>query len=248
MATLTGATYSSRLAPGSAATAMAANDNASAGMGIPQESPVRYRQHGVLRGRLMRAAKYLLPILAIAIAALILVWSQANLPIIRLRIADSEIAPREVDAVSMANPRFAGTDIKNRQYTVTADTATQSPDNDDIIHLQQPKADILMEDGAKVRINADAGIYQRGEKLLDLSGTVQLHEERGYDFRTTQAHVDFDQNLASGEAPVDGTMPQGTLTGEGFRIEENGARLFLLGRSRVVLDSDATKDEEKTVQ
>src|SRR4029453_7354328 len=105
MATLTGATYSSRLAPGSAPTAMAANDNASAGMGIPQEPPVRYRQHGVLRARLMRAANDLLPILAIAIAALILVWSQANLPIIRLRIADSEIAPREVDAVSMANPR-----------------------------------------------------------------------------------------------------------------------------------------------
>ena len=210
--------------------------------------PVQYRQHGVLRSRLMRLAKYLLPILAIGIAALIFVWSQANLPIIRLRIADSEVSPREVEAMSMANPRFAGTDAMNRQYVVTADTATQSPDNDDIIHLQQPKADILMENGAKVRVDADSGVYQRGEKLLDLSGTVTLKEERGYDFRTTQAHVDFDKNLASGEARVDGIMPQGTLTGEGFRIEENGARLFLLGRSRVVLDSNASDEEEKTVQ
>jgi lipopolysaccharide export system protein LptC len=227
---------------------MAANNDRASGTGGPPTPPVRYRQHGVLRARLMRAAKYLLPILAIGVAALIFVWSQANLPIIRLRIADSEVAPREVDAVSMASPRFAGTDAMNRQYTVTADTATQSPDNDDIIQLQQPKADILMENGAKVRVDADSGVYRRGQKLLDLSGTVTLQEERGYDFRTTQAHVDFDKNLASGEARVDGTMPQGTLTGEGFRIEENGARLFLLGRSRMVLDSDASKDEEKTAQ
>jgi lipopolysaccharide export system protein LptC len=248
MATLAGTTIPPRLTPASQAMPMAANNDRASAMGNPPTPPVRYRQHGVLRARLMRAAKYLLPILAVAVAALIFVWSQANLPIIRLRIADSEVAPREVDAVSMANPRFAGTDAMNRQYTVTADTATQSPDNDDIIHLQQPKADILMENGAKVRVDADSGVYQRGEKLLDLSGTVKLREERGYDFRTTQAHVDFDKNLASGEARVDGTMPQGTLTGEGFRIEENGARLFLLGRSRVVLDTGTTTDEEKTVQ
>jgi lipopolysaccharide export system protein LptC len=223
----------------------AANSDRAPGTGGPPMPPVRYRQHGVLRSRLMRTAKYLLPILAIGIAALIFVWSQANLPIIRLRIADSEVSPREVEAVSMANPRFAGTDAMNRQYVVTADTATQSPDNDDIIHLQQPKADILMESGAKVRVDADSGVYQRGEKMLDLTGTVTLKEERGYDFRTTQAHVDFDKNLASGEARVDGIMPQGTLTGEGFRIEENGALLFLLGRSRVVLDSEASTDEEK---
>jgi len=245
MATLVGAPFAPRLTPASQATPMPANNDRPL-CGSPP--PVHYRQHGVVLSRLMRTAKYLLPILAIAIAALIFVWSQANLPIIRLRIADSEVSPREVDAVSMANPRFAGTDSMNRQYTVTADTATQSPNNEDIIHLRQPKADIITENGSKVRVDADNGVYQRGEKLLDLSGTVTLKEERGYDFRTTEAHVDFIKNFASGEAPVDGTMPQGTLAGEGFRIEDNGARLFLLGRSRVVLDSNTSGDEEKTAQ
>jgi len=185
-------------------------------------------------GRLPRIAKFALPLLAIATAGLIFAWSHVNLEVVRLQISDSALAPQEVDTISMSNVQFAGIDAKNRSFNVTATLATQEPDDADVVHLQQPKAEIVLDDGAHVAVDADAGQLQRTTQLLDLSGAVKLVQDRGYEFHTSKARIDLGQHTATGDAPVEGKGPDGNVQAQGFQIVDQGTRVIFLGRTRAV--------------
>ena len=185
-------------------------------------------------GRLARIAKFALPLLALAAAGLIFAWSHVNLEVVRLQISDSDLAPQEVDAISMGNVQFAGVDAKNRSFSVTATLATQQADDADVVHLQQPKAEIVLDNGTHVAVNADAGQLQRATQLLDLSGTVKLVQDRGYEFHTTRARIDLGEHTATGDAPVEGRGPDGNVQAEGFQIVDQGARVIFLGHTRAL--------------
>ena len=197
----------------------------------PTHAPaLEYRRYG--RGA--RIAKIVLPLLAIGLAALVITWSQINPVSQRLQISETEQAPEEIDAITMENARFAGVDTQDRAFNVTAARAIQSADDSNRIALQQPKADIGLADGAKIAIQSDASGLQRDTQTLDLSGSVTLVHDRGYEFRTTSARVDLDKRTASGNAPIEGHTPDGDIRAEGFEIVDGGASIIFHGRSRAV--------------
>jgi len=185
-------------------------------------------------GRMARVAKIALPLVALIIAAVILAWSHVNLQIVRLQISDSELAPQETDTISMVNPRFAGVDAKDRSFNVIAEAATQQSDTSDLVHLQNPHAEIVLSNDTEVAVNADAGQLQRATQILDLSGSVNLVQSRGYKFHTTKARIDLGGRTAVGDAPVEGTGPHGEVRAEGFQIVDQGTRVIFLGHSHAV--------------
>ncbi len=194
------------------------------------------------RKRLARVGKIALPIFVLGLVVLLYFWSRVNLDVIRIQIGDSELAPQEIDSISMANARFAGTDSENRSFVVTARMATQEPGQEDVLQLQQPKADIVLAGGARVTIDADSGTFRRDAKLLDLAGKVTLVHDEGFEVRTTRARIDLDGNSASGDAPVVGHGPDGDIAAEGFRVTDDGANILFSGRSRMTVRTD----EEET--
>lgn len=182
-----------------------------------------------------RFAKYGLPIAAIGFAVLIFAWARINPVIERLQLSETELAPQEIESAAMENPRFAGVDAKNRVFNVTAVRAVQSVEDTNRIELQQPKADIMLPDGARIAVASDMGAYQRNTRILDLRGSVVVTQNRGYEFRTSQAQVNLASHNAVGTAPVEGRGPDGEVTAEGFQILDDGARVLFTGRSRAVL-------------
>lgn len=189
--------------------------------------PARY-------GRGARIAKVVLPLLALGLAGLVVAWSQINPVIQRLQISETEQAPEEIDAITMENARFAGVDARDRSFNITAVRAVQSAHDSNHIKLQQPRADITLADGARIAIRSDAGGLQRDTQILDLSGSITLVNDRGYEFRTTSARVDLDGRTAKGDAPIEGHGPDGNIRAEGFEIVDGGAGIIFQGRSRAV--------------
>ncbi|MGH6932073.1 MAG: LPS export ABC transporter periplasmic protein LptC [Dongiaceae bacterium] len=200
-------------------------------------SSVRTPAHGWIP----KVAKIMLPIVAIGLVALVYFWSKVNLQFARLQISETEVAPEDIDAISMVHARFAGSDDRNRQFLVTAEIATQAIDDENTISLRSIKADVTLANGAKIVIDADAGVYQRRAKLLSLTGAVNLNHDQGYALHTTSADIDLQKKTASGHAPVTGTGPDVELAAEGFRVADDGRLVELLGRSRVVV---ITADEK----
>lgn len=184
------------------------------------------------------ALKILLPAIAIALLILVAVWPHFLLDGGRFEIAADESGDVGIDRLSMINPHFQGTDSRNRPFTVTAERAVQDLTDDDLILLAQPKADMTLEDGAWVALQAAQGFYRRGAETLRLAGGVDLFHDQGYEIHTPSAALDLNRGTAEGHEPVAAQGPFGELTAEGFRVAERGAIVEFIGRSRLLLDAE----------
>lgn len=207
-----------------------------AGERLPVRRPVRrLRWHS----RRVAYLKLMLPVVAMAIVSLVLAWPQIAVDDKRFRISAARIAPEEADNLRMLNARFVGVDEEQRPYVVTATTATQASTTAREVELQEPKADMVMNDGAWVALSSSQGVYHRDRRTLDLAGQVSIFHDSGAEFHTTRALVDLAASTAAGDEPVEGQGPAGTIKAEGFRIFDRGARLLFTGKAQVILHRDA---------
>ncbi len=184
---------------------------------------------------LIRTTKWLLPLLALALLAAIAFWPEIEGGGESARVSFRRSAEPRAEALRVVEPRYQGVDDLNRPYTITADAAQQRG-TEEVLDLDQPRADILLTDGSWVYLRADAGRYDRAARRLDLRGAVTIYHDNGTMMRTESAEVLLDTNSAMGEAPVEAQGPFGTLVSEGFRLSERGARVVFTGRARAVLE------------
>jgi lipopolysaccharide export system protein LptC len=190
----------------------------------------------LLRRRLAVAvAKRLLPAAALALLAAIALWPEFQNAADRGRVAFRRVAEVKPEALSVIEPRFQGLDDQNRPYTVTAATAVQAGDAE-IVQLQAPRADILMNDGGWIYLEARQGRYDRPGSRLDLAGRVTIHHDDGTQLVTDRAAIDVTAGNAEGDEAVAAQGPFGTLTAEGFRLYDRGQVVVFTGRSRTLLE------------
>lgn len=209
----------------------------------PEPTPTRggkVRQPPRLSGRssyslFVVLMKVLLPALATALILLVVVWPQLSPDDDRFRISVSSISLEQADNLTMLNPRFDGIDESNRPYSVTADLAIQDKSNDNLVDLELPKADVTLEDGTWLAIMAKAGRYHREAETVDLIGDVIVFHDEGFEVKTDFAHIDLNGGTAEGDQAVEAHGPIGMLNSEGFRVEEEGERIFFTGKAHMVM-------------
>jgi lipopolysaccharide export system protein LptC len=183
--------------------------------------------------------KVVLPASAAALILLVIAWPQLTFKDDRFRLGMSRLNLDQADNPTMLNARYDGIDEQRRPYSITADMATQSKQDEDIIDLELPKADMTLEGGAWLALNARAGQYHRTNEVLDLSGGVSLFHDRGFELRSNSAHIDLAAGIAEGAQPVEGQGNFGTVQSEGFRVLDRGQTIIFTGKSRLVLQPGA---------
>ncbi|MET4805793.1 LPS export ABC transporter periplasmic protein LptC [Limibacillus sp. MBR-115] len=188
--------------------------------------------------------KLALPIVAVGLVLLIVVWPQFWDSDSRFTLPSIRITADDLNSRQMINPQYQGFDKENRPFSVTADLATQKPDNDEVVDLDNPKAELMLENGKWVTIDAQSGVYNQSRQTMDLKGRVNLNHEDDFVMTTEEVSVGIKAGTAFSNSPVEGHGPDGNLTGEGFRLLDEGARIFLLGKSRVIL-YDTGESEKK---
>jgi len=185
--------------------------------------------------------KVVLPAIAVSLILLVIAWPQLTFKDDRFRLGMGRLTLDQADSLTMLNARYHGVDQRRQPYTITADMATQSKKDDDLIDLELPKADMTMEDGAWLALNARNGEYRRSAELLDLNGGVSLFHDRGFELRSESARIDLDGGTAEGQQPVQGQGAFGTVDAEGFRVLDRGQTIIFTGKSRLILEPDAQK-------
>ena len=185
--------------------------------------------------RMVFLMKVLLPSIAVVLVGLVIAWPELISDDGRFRLNAVRIDQRDAETLRMVNPRYVGTDNRNQPFTVTADAATQSSGNADLVALDQPKADIALQDGSWVALTASDGLYHRGQQSIDLKGAVNIFHDSGYEFRSESALIDLKAGTASGEQTVTGQGPLGDVEAEGFQILDRGARILFTGKARLVM-------------
>lgn len=203
--------------------------------------PPSRQRRGLTSGQLARRrfmvhwGKRLLFVLALGLLGVVMFWPEIEGNEDRSRVSFRRNIEPRAEALRVVNPRYQGIDDLNRPYTVTAREAQQLG-GEEILDLEEPRADILLTDGSWVFLRARAGRYDKPRSHLDLSGDVTIYHDNGTMMLTQQAAVEIDNGTASGDQPVAAQGPFGTLTSEGFRLTDRGAVVVFTGRAHVVLE------------
>lgn len=215
--------------------------NGQTGDALPVASPRqaaisrRRRHRSDLYSRLVAVLKRLLPLIGMALLALVAIWPRLVPFLDSVRFGFPVIDLREAHELRMLSPRYAGVDRFNRPYVVTSAVGRQAPNREDLMSLERPRAQMTMHNGALVVVTAATAMYQSQAQLLDLFGDVNLVHENGTRFVTNTAHVDVAADTAVGNDPVTGHGPSGDITAQGFRVVDQGKTIVFTGRSHLLL-------------
>lgn len=180
--------------------------------------------------------KYLLPVIACILVAMVVMWPEVESVKDTFRLGLSGITGFESGAGQrIAKARYTGRNSQNLPFTITADRAVQPETAGAPVRLEKPKADITLADGAWLALSAAHGNFDKEHQQLALDGGVDLFHDAGMEFHTPDAIVDIEAGTAHGTNGAKGQGPIGRITGEGFRILDHGKRILFTGRSRLVL-------------
>jgi lipopolysaccharide export system protein LptC len=204
-----------------------------------RDAPATVRA-GASYTRFVAAMRIVLPLVALVIVVLVIVWPQLGEKPKNFSLDVSRVTVHDSGGQQMIKVHFTGADSAGHPFTVTANTAAQQKQLPDLIDMAFPKADLTMKSGAWVVLSAKRGIYDRKTEKLDLSEDVTVFHDSGYEFRTSAAIVDLATSSAEGSAPVTGQGPGGNLSAAGFRILERGKILVFTGKSRMALFPSAS--------
>ncbi|MEQ8665007.1 MAG: LPS export ABC transporter periplasmic protein LptC [Rhodospirillales bacterium] len=187
----------------------------------------------------VRFLRIALPIVALALVALVAAWPYLQKENIAFTIGfvTSELTGDQQPV--MVNPRYTGTDQQDRPYSITADLAHNLVQDTTRVDLDNPKADMTLEDGTWLVVTADKGVYARTEEILDLSGSVNLFQDEGYELKTESVRIDLDAGTAESTTPTEGQGPFGLLKAEGFRVLDLGKTILFTGNASLVLYPDS---------
>ncbi len=136
----------------------------------------------------------------------------------------------------MANPRFSGVGQDGAPYDITADAAIQTPGNDDVVRLEQPRA-VTTGDDERSTLTARDGSYQSDENRLTLTNDVTYEHYDGEDtyvLRTSAAVFTVDDERVVSQAPVVGEGPRGArLSADRLVADNQSGSVVLEGNVRV---------------
>jgi lipopolysaccharide export system protein LptC len=191
--------------------------------------------------------KLILPLVAVALLALVVLWPQIEqIQESGFHLGFSTSPDDLMENVAMSNPRFFGVDGNRQPFTVTATEAIeQRKDGENAMQhvlLESPQADMTLTDGTWVALTADKGFYTESKGKLDLKGAVNMYHDKGFEIHTESAEIKLKLGNASGTDPVDGQGPFGTIKSDsGFELENKGAVIHFLGKSKLTVFDKAMK-------
>ncbi len=178
-------------------------------------------------------AKRVLPVVAVALLALVALWPEFFTDAERGRFT-YRLGLTAPEGGALTDARYRGVDKTGQPFTVTASLARQvGPER---VDLTEPKGDITLGSGAWLLVRARQGVYMQRADQLDLSGEVVLYRDDGTVMQTDAMAVDLHGGAASGNRQVHVQGPFGTLDAQGFTLLDGGSVVQFTGPGRLVLN------------
>lgn len=184
--------------------------------------------------RFVRIMKVMLPLIAFSLVVLVIAYSMlrreggGNVSITYTAVGDLK------NDRQLVNPKLTGTDGRDQPFTVTAKAATQAPGKARKMTFEQVVADVTMQDKTWVQVDAKNGLLDAEAKTLDLTDTINIYSDKGYECHTQSARYDFGLGLLKGENPITCQGPLGVISARRFEgLRNPGIMRFTGGVSTV---------------
>jgi lipopolysaccharide export system protein LptC len=183
---------------------------------------------------LVRIAKYVLPVVALALLASIALWPEISRSLDRSRVTWRALSMMSGGVGRMVRPLYRGLDGRDRPYMVSADTADR--DGPERLNLAAPVGDVTLQNGTWLNLRAKTGVFIQHSNELDLTGDVTLYREDGTIMRSATATMNLKQGAATSNDYTHAEGPFGTLDAEGFTLVDKGSVIQFRGPAKLVLN------------
>ena len=176
------------------------------------------------RSQTIRFWRRTLPILIVAIGAVLFAWIAGR----SLFIKATTPKPPQASGLRMLNPRFYGRDSGNHAFVLSANEAARDSRTGKSVTLAAPNVTLDSGGSAPTKVQADQGVYKEDQRQLTLSGKVQV-QSGGYTFSTPNAVVDTSKGAVFGNSGVKGQGPLGRVTASSYGVYDHGRRVIMRG-------------------
>lgn len=188
---------------------------------------------------LVRWMRLVLPVMALAIVVVLMVWSDNRAPL--APVPREQVSPQTISQNELINPKFQSEDTHNRPYTITADKATQNAEDMNTVLLQKPVADMTFEKGGWVSLKATNGAYKQAEGDLNLDGQVEMHHDSGYELHTEKMAINVKGQILTSDAPVTGHGPTADISASGLEANGTNDTVVFKGPAKLTLRQGTTE-------
>ncbi|TNE33573.1 MAG: LPS export ABC transporter periplasmic protein LptC [Alphaproteobacteria bacterium] len=140
------------------------------------------------------------------------------------------------DGLTMKNPQYMASDLSDRHYMVTADTATQRDATGSLVTLKNLQADITLTSGDWISLSAPKGELNTETGLLRLFGKINIFSDSGNELTGRSADVNLKKNTIESSNPLKGHGPLGAIEADSVKASEGTGVLRFEGNVKVTIN------------
>lgn len=180
--------------------------------------------------------RFILPLAAVILTTIVITWPDMEDKI--AIIPKEDIIPSAgstLGQTELLNPVFETTDKHQQPVHVTAKRALQNQENPDLVKLEQPLADLKMEDGTDLHIEAVHGTYEQEVEKLFLQENVKIRHESGYELRAEELRVDMQTKEAFSDKNVEVDGPDAKVEATGLAGNVDNGLLIFKGPAKLTI-------------
>jgi len=178
------------------------------------------------RSRKIARLRLVFPGLIIGVVGLMIVWIVAQSVINSMNVYSAS-----GEDIRMTNPLYTDRSRKGERYELRGLEAVRKGRNSQIINLTAPRLEIRSETGRPSTLEATTGVYDDTRRTFSVSKDVLLNSgSGGFSLKTQAARVDLQEAVLTGDVPVEGRWASGTVSAQGFRIEQGGRNVTFYGK------------------
>ncbi len=191
----------------------------------------------------VRKLRLALPLMVIALVAVLLLWPKLKFDI-KMPDVPSSINKADLEQAATENrllqAEYTAVDSEGRPFKIRAAEAIQEKQNPDGVLLRLPVGALDMQDGSILGIRSAHGLYEQEKRRLTLMDNVVMTRNDGSEMRTRSLFVDIANGVAETTNPVEGETPEGTIKAQGMVITGRGALTVFKGPATLVLTTDTS--------
>lgn len=189
------------------------------------------RQRAALPGSrhdtVMALLKWLLPALALAVLATIVIWPLTKVSEFSFLLAKDKVA-MAAERLRIDNAVYRGETEKGEAFVISARGAVQRSSAVAIVELTALQATLAMVEGP-AKVMAPSGRYFIETDRLQVAGPVRLDSAAGYTLDSATIDIDLNTREVTSAQPLTGTLPIGSFRAGNFKGDIQGRKLVLDG-------------------
>ena len=185
-----------------------------------------WAEPGSRHDRLIKLAKFGLPLLGVVLLALLVVSPFDKRGDVSF-ILDKKGVDKATERMRIESARYSGEDAKGNKFTISANRAIQRRSDVPIVMIEGMMAKLGLAQGP-LEIRADHGQYDLDNQMVQIDGPVRVAGADGYRLETSNVRVDMKQHILQSQGRVTGAMKLGTFDAGQMHAD--------LGTRTVVLD------------